>query len=129
MAELVGAAADVDMVSCRYVKGTSTKGISVVKKCASAFFVLVGDLALAVTVTASAVIVTKLLADNGTFLVSAGMDVALVADIVFTDVALVPGAGGTAGAGADDPQKSAPVPHLPFVEHYRYGQSKPRDRD
>lgn len=37
---LVGAAAVVDMVSseCWNVKGTSTKGISVVKACGSAFF-------------------------------------------------------------------------------------------
>lgn len=40
VAVLVGAAAVVDMVSsgCRNVKGTSTKGISVVKACGSAFF-------------------------------------------------------------------------------------------
>ena len=123
----------MDMVSsgCRNVKGTSTKGISVVKACGSAFIAL----ALAVTVTASAVIVTTLLADNGTPLVSDVADVALVVDVVFTDVALDvvdvdldvadvvldfalgADAGGAAAAGADLPQKSAPVPHLPFVEH------------
>lgn len=138
VAALVGAAAVVDMVSseCRNVKGTSTKGMSVVKACGSAFF---AALALAVTVTASAVIVTTLLADNGTPLVSDVADVALVVDVVFTDAALVvadvaldvtevavdvalDGAsvadtGGTTAGGADEPQKSAPVPHLPFVEH------------
>lgn len=132
VAALVGEAANVDMVSsgCRNVKGTSTKGISVVKACESAFF---AALALAVTVTASAVIVTTLLADNGT--PSEVADVALVVYVVFTDVvsdvvsdvalgaalvaALVVDAGSTAAAaaGADETQKSAPVPHLPSVEH------------
>lgn len=138
VAALVGAAAVVDMISsgCRNVKGTSTKGMSVVKACGSAFF---AALALAVTVTASAVIVTTLLADNGTPFVSDVADVALAVDVVFTDatldvaevavdvaldgalgvedVALVADTGGTTAGGADVPQKSAPVPHLPFVEH------------
>lgn len=111
---------------CRNVKGTSTKGTSVVKACGFAFFC--AALALAVTVTAAAVIVTTLLADNGAFFVSDVANVALVVEVVFTDVALdvvdvalvaalVADAGGTAAAGADEPQKSAPVPHLPFVEH------------
>jgi hypothetical protein len=74
----------------RYVKGTSTQDVSVVKACESAFF---AD--LAVTVTASAVIVATLLADNGTPLVSDVADVALVVDVVFADVALDADAGGT----------------------------------
>ena len=138
VAVLVGAAAVVDIVSsgCRNVKGTSTKGISVVKACGSAFF---AALALAVTVTASAVIVTTLLADNRTPLVSDVAEVVLAVDVVFADaaldvadvapdvaldgdlgvedVSLVADTGGTTAGGADELQKSAPVPHLPFVEH------------
>lgn len=115
---------------CRNVKGTSTKSTSVVKACGFAFFC--AALAFAVTVTAAAVIVTTLLADNGAFFVSDVANVVLGVEVVFTDVALdvvdvaldaalgaalVADAGGTAAAGADEPQKSAPVPHLPFVEH------------
>lgn len=67
------------------------------KACGSAFFVV--DAALTVTVTAAAVIVTKLLADNGAPLVSDAADVALVVDEV--DIALVAGTGGAIAAGAD----------------------------
>lgn len=44
-------------------------------------------------------------------------DVALDVALDLADVGLVADAGGTTAAGADEPQKSAPVPHLPFVEH------------
>lgn len=85
---LVGSAAGVEVVSCRYVKGTSIKGISVVKKCGFLFLVVEGT-SLAVNVTA---------------LVVEAADVAfVVVDVVFTDVAL--------DAGAEEPQKSGPVPH------------------
>jgi hypothetical protein len=93
---LVESAAGMEVVACRYVKGTSTKGISVVKKCGFLFFV--------VEATSLAVNVTGLVVEAA--------DVALlVADVVFADLALVSGVGGAAGAGADEPQKSGPVPH------------------
>lgn len=142
---LVGAAADMDVVSCRYVKGTSTKGISVVKKYGSLLEV-VEDTSL--TVNDRALVA-------GAALVSDDFDVALVVDVftdvasvadlvlvvvftvVFTDaalasdvvdMALVAGTGGKAAADTDETQKSAPVPHLPLVEHYRYSQSRLRDQ-
>jgi hypothetical protein len=85
-----------------------------VKKCGFLFFVVEGT-SLAVNETALvveadvALVVADVAFTGGTLVVAADVD--SVADVVFIDVALDAGAGGAAGAGADEPQKSGPVPH------------------
>lgn len=92
----------------------------------------VADVALAVDVVFTDVAldiadVALDVADVALGVADVALDIALdVADaslgvaLAVADVALVVDTGGATAAGADEtdePQKSAPVPHLPFVEH------------
>lgn len=74
----------------------------------------VADVALAVDVVFTDVALD--IADVALDVADASLGIALAV----ADVALAADTGGATAAGADEtdePQKSAPVPHLPFVEH------------